>query len=85
MANHKSALKRIKQTKVRTERNRYYRTRIKNIIKAVTNATSKEEATAAFKEANKYLHKMVSKGVMKKETVSRKVSRLSAFVKKIEA
>ncbi|MCV6607418.1 MAG: 30S ribosomal protein S20 [Campylobacterales bacterium] len=85
MANHKSALKRIRQTKVKTERNRYYRTRIKNVVKAVTNATSKDEAQAAFKEANKYLHKMVTKGIMKKQTVSRKVSRLSAFVKKIEA
>ena len=85
MANHKSALKRIKQTAVRTERNRVYRTRMKNTIKAVTQAKSKDEATAAFKEANKFLHQMVSKGLLKKGTVSRKVSRLSAFVKKMEA
>jgi len=84
MANHKSALKRIKQTKVRTERNYYYRTRIKNIIKAVTAAKSAEEADAAFKTANQYLHKMVSKGILKKNTVSRKVSRLSAFCKKLK-
>ena len=84
MANHKSALKRIKQTKTRNERNNYYRTRIKNIIKAVVNAKSKEEAEVAFKVANQYLHKMVSKGILKKQNASRKVSRLSAFVKKIE-
>lgn len=84
MANHKSALKRIKQTKVRNERNNYYRTRVKNIIKAVVTAKNQEEAQAAFKVANQYLHKMVSKGILKKETASRKVSRLSAFVKKIE-
>ncbi|MBT8349556.1 MAG: 30S ribosomal protein S20, partial [Sulfurovum sp.] len=35
MAHNKSAKKRILQTAVRTERNRYYRTRIKNITKAV--------------------------------------------------
>ncbi len=33
MANHKSAQKRIRQTKTRTERNRYYKTRIKILEK----------------------------------------------------
>ncbi len=35
MAHHKSTIKRIRQTKKRTERNRPYRTRLKNISKAV--------------------------------------------------
>ncbi len=79
MANNKSSLKRIRQTEKRTERNRYYRTRLKNIVKAVRSAVeagNKEDAEAAFKVANKQLHKFVSKGVLKKETASRKVSRL---------
>ena len=84
MANHKSAEKRIRQTAVRTERNRYYRTRIKNVIKAVTAAKSQQEAQEAFKKVNQYLHKMVSKGILKKNTVSRKVGRLAKFVSKIE-
>ena len=84
MANHKSAMKRIKQTAVRTERNRAYRTKLKNIVKAVVEAKSKEEAEANFKIANKELHKLITKGILKKETASRKVSRLSAFVKKME-
>ncbi len=84
MANHKSSLKRIKQTAVRTERNRAYRTKMRNIIKAVVQSTSKEEAEANFKLANKELHKMVSKGILKKQTASRKVSRLALFVNKIQ-
>ena len=84
MANHKSSLKRIKQTIVRTERNRAYRTKMRNVIKAVVQSTSKEEAEANFKVANKELHKMVSKGILKKETASRKVSRLALFVNKIQ-
>ena len=79
MANHKSAQKRIRQTKKRTERNRFYRTRIKNITKAVEAAVKEgnvEAATVAFKKANKNLHKYVSKGVLKKNTAARKVSRL---------
>ncbi len=86
MANHKSTLKRIKQTKVRTERNRYYKTRIKNMTKAVeeaVKANNLEEAQKAFKIANKNIHKYVSKGILKKKTASRKVSRLNALVKKI--
>ncbi len=86
MANHKSSIKRIRQTIVRAERNRFYRTRLKNIVKDVTAAVeagNKEEATAAFKVANKQIHKFVSKGVLKKETASRKVSRLHKTVNAI--
>ena len=83
MANHKSALKRIRQTAVRTERNRAYRTHMRNVVKAVVQATNKEDAEAAFKLANKELHVMVSKGILKKETASRKVSRLALFVNKM--
>jgi small subunit ribosomal protein S20 len=78
-------MKRIKQTVVRTERNKALRTRYKNIVKSVIQATNKEEAQAAFKVANREIHRLVTKGLLKKETASRKVSRLSAFVKKIEA
>ncbi len=83
MANHKSAEKRIRQTKKRTERNRFYRTRIKNITKAVEAAVDNkniEEATEAFKKANKNIHKYVSKGILKKNTAARKVSRLHNLV-----
>ncbi|MDO7252570.1 30S ribosomal protein S20 [Helicobacter cappadocius] len=86
MANHKSAEKRIRQTEKRTERNRYYRTRIKNIIKAVreaVNANDIAKAQESLKIANKELHKFVSKGIIKKNTASRRVSRLNASVKKI--
>lgn len=86
MANHKSAEKRIRQTEKRTERNRYYRTRIKNIIKAVreaVNANDVAKAQESLKIANKELHKFVSKGIIKKNTAARRVSRLNASVKKI--
>lgn len=88
MAHHKSTIKRIRQTEKRTERNRYYRTRFKNIVKGVTSAVEANDVAAAqeaFKVANKQIHKMVSKGFIKKETASRKISRLNAMVKKIAA
>ena len=86
MANHKSAEKRIRQTLKRTQRNRYYKAKIKNIIKAVREAVNSgnvENANNALKIANKNLHKFVSKGILSKNTASRKVSRLNASVKKI--
>ncbi|MCH9813830.1 MAG: 30S ribosomal protein S20 [Epsilonproteobacteria bacterium] len=86
MANHKSALKRARQTVKRTERNRFYKTRIKNITRAVTEAVEagdSAKAAEAFKDANKNFHKYVSKGILKKNTAARKVSRLSKLVKSI--
>ncbi|CAA6820192.1 MAG: SSU ribosomal protein S20p [uncultured Sulfurovum sp.] len=88
MAHHQSTIKRIRQTAKRTERNRYYRTRFKNIVKSVTAATEagdKAAAQEAFKVANKQIHKMVSKGFIKKSTAARKVSRLNLMVNKIAA
>lgn len=86
MANHKSAEKRIRQTLKRTERNKYYRTRIKNLTRAVNEAVDANDvakASEALKHANKNLHSFVSKGILSKNTAARKVSRLNAQVKKI--
>jgi len=86
MAHNKSAKKRILQTAVRTERNRYYRTRLKNIVKAVHTAVEANDKTAAndaFKIANRQIHSLVSKGFLKKTTASRKVSRLHKLVNQV--
>ena len=83
MANHKSAAKRAKQTIVKTERNKFFKARIKNITKTVlqaVEANDKEAATTAMKNANKYLHHCVSKNILKKGTAARKVSRLQVKV-----
>ncbi len=86
MANHKSSEKRARQTRIKTERNRFYKTRIKNVTKNVLAAietADKEKAVEAMKAANKYLHHCVSKGVLKSGTASRKVSRLQVKVNAI--
>lgn len=83
MANHKSAEKRARQTIKKTERNRFYRTRIKNMTRNVREAVEagdQEKANAALKEVNKSFHAYVSKGILKKNTASRKVSKLSKLV-----
>jgi len=88
MANHKSAEKRARQTVVRTERNRFYKTRIKNLTKAVrvaVDAGDKEAADAAFKDVNKNFHSYATKGILKKNTAARRISRLAKLVNSVAA
>jgi len=87
MANNKSAEKRIRQTRKRTEKNRYFRTRIKTITKKVENAVEEgnyETAVKAWQEANKKFQSYINKGILKKNTAQRKISRLHHLVKSIE-
>ena len=86
MANHKSAEKRIRQTKVRTERNRYYKTRIKNITRSLKEALETKDLSKAqeiMKQINQSFHSYASTGILTKNTAARKVSRLNASVKKL--
>ncbi|MDA3971020.1 MAG: 30S ribosomal protein S20 [Desulfobulbaceae bacterium] len=83
MANHKSALKRNRQNAVRRARNRANRTKMRNFIKLIDVAieeNSVENAQAALQAAVPVIMKMASKGTIKKETASRKVSRLTKRV-----
>ena len=88
MAHHKSAIKRIRQTESRTQINRARTTRIKTFIKKVESAIEsgdKTAAVAALKAAQPEIMRGATKGVLKKETASRKVSRLAMQVKKLSA
>lgn len=84
MAQHKSAEKRARQTKKRTAVNRSRRSKVRNSVKKVEVAIAmgdKTAAQAALKAAQPELDKSVNKGVVKKRTASRKLSRLNASVK----
>lgn len=84
MANHKSAEKRIRQTARRTEVNGARMSRIRTFVKKVEVAISsgdKSAAADAFKSAQPEMMRGVSKGVIHANTVSRKLSRLSARIK----
>jgi small subunit ribosomal protein S20 len=87
MATHKSAEKKIRQTAVRTERNKSRMSKMKTFIKkveAAIKAKDKEKAKVALKEAESVIAKTAQKGTVKKETASRKTSRLSKAVKAIK-
>lgn len=84
MANHRSAEKRIRQTERRTAANRARVSRIRTFVKKVETAIAtgdKEAAHAAFHAAQPEMHRGVSKGVLHRNTVARKLSRLSAAIK----
>ena len=88
MANHKSAIKRHKQSLQRATRNRAARTRIKNVVKAVRAAIAnndKAAAEAALVTATSTMTKIAGKGVIHWKNASRKVSRLAKAVNAIEA
>ena len=84
MAHHKSAKKRIRQTATRTVVNRARVSRIRTFLKKLETAIesgSKDDAKAAYLAAQPELHRGVAKGVLHKNTVARKLSRLSARIK----
>lgn len=88
MANHQQTKKRIRQTARITERNRHARTTMRSTVKAAEaaiEAGDKAKIGETFKPAMAALHKAASKGLIKKETAARKVSRLSARVKGLSA
>lgn len=86
MATHKSAEKKIRQIKVRTERNRQHMSRMRTFVKRVETAIKsgkKEEAQVAFREAESVIAKTAQKGVIPATRASRKTSRLAAAIKKL--
>ena len=88
MANHKSAKKRIRRNANRAEINKSRISRIRTFLKRVETAIAsgdKGAAQIALKEAQPELMRGVSKGVLHKNTASRKMSRLSAMVKAVGA
>ncbi len=86
MAHSKSARKRIEIAERNRLRNQAVKSRVKTIVKKVLTAVEAKDAEAAkvaLVVAYKELDKAVSKGILKKNTVSRKKSRLAAQVNAI--
>ena len=84
MPNTASAKKRVRQTVRRTEVNRARVSRIRTFVKKVEVAIAtgdKKAAQAALNAAEPEIMRGVTKGVLRRNTASRKVSRLSARIK----
>ncbi len=84
MANTASARKRIRQTAKRTARNHARKSRMRTFIKKVEAACASGDPAAAreaLRIAQPEMHRAVTKGVAHKNTVARKLSRLSQRIK----
>lgn len=87
MANHKSAKTRIRRNERRAVINGNRMSRIRTFVKKVMTAIDSGDAKAAdeaLRAAQPELYRGVAKGVLKKKTVSRKMSRMSARVKALK-
>ncbi|MEP5152415.1 30S ribosomal protein S20 [Planktotalea sp.] len=86
MANSPQAKKRARQNEARFQVNKARRSRIRTFLRKVEEAITsgdKDAASAALRDAQPELMRGVTKGVFHKNTVARKMSRLSARVKAI--
>jgi len=80
---NKSALKRARQTEKRTLNNRSTKSMIKTLIKKVESevaSKSRENAEKALIEASSAIDKAGKKGVLHRNTASRRISRLTKLV-----
>lgn len=87
MANHASAKTRIRRNARRAVINTTRRSRIRSFLKKIDTAIESGDASAAtdaFKQAQPELMRGVAKGIFRKQTVSRKLSRLSAKIKALK-
>ena len=66
MANHKSSLKRIRQTKTRAEHNHYYAKTMRNAVRKLRATTDKEEAVKLYPSVQKMLDKLAKTNVIHK-------------------
>ena len=84
MATHKSAEKRIRVSARRQVVNKAAESRIKSSVKKVLATSNKEEAEKLYKEAVSILDKGTLKGLIKKNTASRKKAMITRHLNKLQ-
>ncbi len=80
MANHKSSLKRIRQTATRTLRNRYQHKTTRNAIRNLRSTTDKTEASKMLSEVSSMLDKLSKRNIIHKNKAANLKSKLTKHV-----
>ena len=80
MANHNSALKRIRSNEVKRERNKYQHKTTRTWIKRLKASENKEDASSLLKETQSKLDRLVKKNIIHKNKAANLKSKLSKFV-----
>jgi small subunit ribosomal protein S20 len=83
MANHKSALKRIRANEAKRLRNRYQAKTTRTYMRRLRATTEKAEAEELFKKVSSLLDKLAKKNIIHKNNASNKKSKLAKFVNKL--
>ncbi len=80
MANHKSALKRVRSSAAKRLRNRYQAKTTRTFIKKLRETKDKKEAQELYKIVSSMLDKLGKKNILHKNTVGNKKSKLARYV-----
>ena len=80
MANHKSAIKRIRQNEKRRAHNRYYHKTARNAIRKLRGETEKVEAEASLPKVTSMLDKLVKRNIIHKNKAGNLKAKLTRFV-----
>ena len=83
MANHKSSLKRIRQTKTRTLHNKYYAKTMRNAVRKLRATTNKEEAIKMYPAIQKMLDKLAKTNIIHKNKAANLKSSLRLHISKL--
>ena len=83
MANHKSSLKRIRQTATRKAHNHYYAKTARNAVRDLRKMTDKETASAALPKVSSMLDKLAKSNIIHNNKAANLKSKLALFVNKL--
>ncbi|MDR1729251.1 MAG: 30S ribosomal protein S20 [Prevotellaceae bacterium] len=83
MANHKSAIKRIRQTEKRRLHNRYYAKTARNAVRKLRSLKEKEEAVALYPKVSSMLDKLAKKNIIHKNKAGNLKSKLAKMINKL--
>lgn len=83
MANHKSSLKRIRQTQSRRLNNRYYAKTARNAVRKLRATTEKNEAVEMLPKVSSMLDRLAKKGIIHKNKAANLKSSLAKAVNKL--
>ena len=85
MANHKSSIKRIRQTDTRRLRNRYYAKTARNAVRRLRALNDKAEVVEAYNKVSSMLDRLARKSVISKNKAANLKSKLAKHVAKVQA
>ncbi|MBJ6118738.1 30S ribosomal protein S20 [Pontibacter sp. BT310] len=85
MANHKSALKRIRANNAKRLRNRYQAKTTRTFIKKLKNTTEHAEAQELYKTVSSMIDRLAKKNIIHKNKAAHNKSKLAKFVNTLAA